>query len=104
MSTILTKALAIALVSILMVVMVAPQPAYAQGGLLSGITGILSGTEWRDGGPTKLHQQRNEADSSKHQCRFFRGSEHSQHACGTSSNRLFGRSPKSTGFGGSCNN
>ena len=43
MSTILTKALAVALVSILMVVMVAPQPAYAQGGLLSGITGILSG-------------------------------------------------------------
>ena len=42
MSTILTKALAVALVSILMVVMVAPQPAYAQGGLLSGITGILS--------------------------------------------------------------
>lgn len=43
MSTILTKVLAIALVSILMIVMVAPQPAYAQGGLLSGITGILSG-------------------------------------------------------------
>src|SRR5712671_2077208 len=42
MSTILTKALAVALVSILMVVIVAPQPAYAQGGLLSGITGILS--------------------------------------------------------------
>ena len=42
MSTILTKALAVALVSTLMVVMVAPQPAYAQGGLLSGITGILS--------------------------------------------------------------
>ena len=42
MSTILTKALAVALVSILMVVMVAPQPVYAQGGLLSGITGILS--------------------------------------------------------------
>jgi len=42
MNTILTKALAIALVSILMVVMVTPQPAYAQGGLLSGITGILS--------------------------------------------------------------
>ena len=31
MSTILTKALAIALVSILMVVMVAPQPAYRPG-------------------------------------------------------------------------
>ena len=43
MSTILTKALAVALVSVLMVVMVAPQPAYAQGGLLSGITGILNG-------------------------------------------------------------
>ena len=26
-----------------MIVMVAPQPAYAQGGLLSGITGILNG-------------------------------------------------------------
>ena len=43
MSTILTKALAVAVVSILMIVMVAPQPALAQGGLLSGITGILSG-------------------------------------------------------------
>ena len=43
MSIILTKALAIAAVSILMIVMIAPQPAYAQGGLLSGITGILSG-------------------------------------------------------------
>ena len=43
MNPILTKALAIALVSILMIVMVAPQPALAQGGLLSGITGILSG-------------------------------------------------------------
>lgn len=42
MSTILTKALAIALVSILMVAIVAPQPALAQGGLLSGITGILN--------------------------------------------------------------
>src|SRR6202171_5647221 len=42
MSTILTKALAVALVGILMVAMVAPQPAYAQGGLLSGITGILN--------------------------------------------------------------
>ena len=40
MSTILTKALAVALVSILMVVMA--EPVYAQGGLLSGITGILS--------------------------------------------------------------
>ncbi len=40
MGTILTKVLAIALVSILMIVMVAPQPAYAQGGLLSDITGI----------------------------------------------------------------
>ena len=42
MSPILTKALAITVVSILMIVMVAPQPALAQGGLLSGITGILS--------------------------------------------------------------
>src|SRR6202795_2191773 len=42
MSTILTKALALVLVGILLMGMVAPQPAYAQGGLLSGITGILS--------------------------------------------------------------
>ncbi|MEP7346663.1 MAG: hypothetical protein ABI877_15435, partial [Gemmatimonadaceae bacterium] len=31
------------MVGILMIAMVAPQPAYAQGGLLSGITGILNG-------------------------------------------------------------
>ena len=43
MNPILTKALAMALVGILMIAMVAPQPAYAQGGLLSGITGILNG-------------------------------------------------------------
>ena len=39
----LTKLLALALVGILLMGMVAPQPAYAQGGLLSGITGILNG-------------------------------------------------------------
>ena len=43
MNPILTKALAMALVGILVIAMVAPQPAYAQGGLLSGITGILNG-------------------------------------------------------------
>ena len=39
----LTKLLALALVGILLMGMVAPQPAYAQGGLLSGIAGILNG-------------------------------------------------------------
>lgn len=43
MSVILTKTLVLVLVGILMIAMVAPQPAYAQGGLLSGITGILNG-------------------------------------------------------------
>jgi hypothetical protein len=43
MGVILTKVLVLALVGILMIGMVAPQPAYAQGGLLSGITGILNG-------------------------------------------------------------
>ena len=43
MSVILTKALVVVLVGILMIAMVAPQPAYAQGGLLAGITGILNG-------------------------------------------------------------
>ena len=43
MNPILMKTLAMALVGILMIAMVAPQPAYAQGGLLSGITGILNG-------------------------------------------------------------
>ena len=38
----LTKLLALVLVGILLMSMVAPQPAYAQGGLLSGITGILN--------------------------------------------------------------
>ena len=36
------EALALVLVGILLMGMVAPQPAYAQGGLLSGITGILN--------------------------------------------------------------
>ena len=39
----LTKLLALALVGILLMGMVVPQPAYAQGGLLSGIAGILNG-------------------------------------------------------------
>lgn len=43
MGIILIKAMAVVVVSILMVGMVVPQPAYAQGGLLSGITGILGG-------------------------------------------------------------
>ena len=37
------KCIAIVLTAILLVGMVAPQPAYAQGGLLTGITGILNG-------------------------------------------------------------
>ena len=43
MSVILTKLLVLALVGILMIGMVTPQPVYGQGGLLSGITGILNG-------------------------------------------------------------
>ncbi len=43
MNPILTKGLALLVVGILMIAMVAPQPALAQGGLLSGITGILNG-------------------------------------------------------------
>ncbi len=39
----LTKVVALALVGILLISMVTPQPAYAQGALLSGITGILNG-------------------------------------------------------------
>ena len=37
------KCIAIVLTAILLVGLVAPQPAYAQGGLLTGITGILNG-------------------------------------------------------------
>ena len=103
MSTILTKALAIALVSILMVAMVAPQPAYAQGGLLSGITGILNGL---NGAAAALQNFINnvmrpilEASAPRPpRCKTFSA------RYGISSNKSSGRSPRSIGFEGSCSN
>ena len=103
MSTILTKALAVALVSILMVVMVTPQPVYAQGGLLSSITGILNVL---NGAAAALQNFINNVMRPILQS-ISAAASGIQNILGTlriSLNRLFGQFPKSTGFGRSYNN